>query len=120
MKRTLSFIAAGALSVGTLSFTADADAQGGFSGPDNLRLVTVAEALELADDTNVKMQGRIVKAVGDEKYEFTDDSATIIVEIDDDEWGGVEATPELQVEISGEIDKERSGTELDVETIRQL
>jgi uncharacterized protein YdeI (BOF family) len=29
-------------------------------------------------------------------------------------------TPELEVEVSGEIDQERSGNELDVDTIRQL
>jgi uncharacterized protein (TIGR00156 family) len=120
MKRTLPLITAGALSLGAFSFAQDAGAQGGFSGPDNLRLVTVAEALELTDDTNVKMQGRIVRAVGDEKYEFTDDSATIVVEIDDDDWHGLEVTPELEVEVSGEIDQERSGNELDVDTIRQL
>jgi uncharacterized protein (TIGR00156 family) len=120
MKRSFYFMAAGALSLGVFSLAAHAQGQGGFSGPDNLRVVTVAEALELADDTNVKIQGRIVRSLGDEKYEFTDDSATITVEIDDDDWGGIEATPDMQVEISGEIDEERSGNELDADTIRQL
>jgi uncharacterized protein (TIGR00156 family) len=101
MKCTLPLITGCALALGALSFTADAEVQGGFSGPDDLRRVTVAQALELPDDTDVKVQGRIVKALGDEKYEFTDDSATIVVEIDDDDWHGLEATPELQVEISG-------------------
>lgn len=120
MKRSLHVLAGAMFSLGALSLAAHANAQGGFSGPDNLRVVTVAEALELPDDTHVKIQGRIVRSLGDEKYEFTDDSATIIVEIDDDDWGGLEATPDMQVEISGEIDEERNANELDADTIRQL
>ncbi|HLU04952.1 MAG TPA: NirD/YgiW/YdeI family stress tolerance protein [Woeseiaceae bacterium] len=120
MKRSFYFLAAGALSLGVFSLAAHAQGQGGFRGPDNLRVVTVAEALELADDTDVKIQGRIVRSLGDEKYEFTDGSATIVVEIDDDDWGGLEATPDMQVEISGEIDEERNGNELDADTVRQL
>jgi uncharacterized protein (TIGR00156 family) len=120
MKRSLPLITAGAVSLASIAFAADAGAQGGFSGPDNLREVTVAEALELPDDTDVKVQGYIVRALGDEKYEFRDDSGTIVVEIDDDEWGGVEATPDMQVEIAGEIDQERSGNELEAETVRAV
>jgi uncharacterized protein (TIGR00156 family) len=120
MKRSLQLLATGALSVSALSLAAHAQGQGGFNGPDNLRVATVAEALELADDTHVKVQGQIVRSLGDEKYELTDGSATIVVEIDDDDWGGLEATPDMQVEITGEIDQERSGNELDADTIRQL
>lgn len=119
MKLSAQLLTAGALSLSALSFAALANAQaGGYSGPDNLRLVTVAEALELADDAQVKVQGRIVKSLGDEKYEFTDDSATIVVEIDDDDWDGLEATPDMQVEVTGEIDQERNGNELEADTIR--
>lgn len=121
MKRSLTFSSAAALSLAALATAADADAQGGgFSGPDNLQQVTVAEALQLPDDTNVKLQGYIVRALGDEKYEFRDDSGTIVVEIDDDDWGGVDATPDIQVELTGEIDAERNGNELEAETVQRL
>ncbi|MEX2125324.1 MAG: NirD/YgiW/YdeI family stress tolerance protein [Woeseia sp.] len=121
MKHSLPLFALGALSVGALSIAANAEAQsGGFAGPDNLKLVTVAETSELPDDTQVKLQGYIVKALGDENYEFRDDSGTIVVEIDDDEWGGLEVTPEVAVELTGEIEQERNGTEMEADTIRQL
>jgi uncharacterized protein (TIGR00156 family) len=114
-------LSVGALSLCALSLAGNADAQsGGFAGPDNLRLVTVAEALELPDDTDVKLQGYIVKALGDENYEFRDDSGTIVVEIDDDEWHGLEVTPDLHIELSGEIEKDWNGTELEVDTLRKL
>lgn len=120
MKRPLTIAAAAALSLLALSFTPAAGAQsGGFAGPDNLRQVTVAEAMELPEDTDVKVRGYIVRSLGDEKYEFRDDSGTIVVEIDDDDWGGLEVTPDAHVEITGEIEEERNGNELDVETIRR-
>jgi uncharacterized protein (TIGR00156 family) len=120
MKHSIPLAVAGALFGGMLAIAPDAEAQGGFAGPDNLKLVTVGEALALPDDTDVKLQGYIVRSVGDEGYEFKDDSGTIIVEIDDDDWGGLEITPDIRVEISGEIEQERNGAELDVDSVRQL
>ncbi|MBW7930875.1 MAG: NirD/YgiW/YdeI family stress tolerance protein [Gammaproteobacteria bacterium] len=99
-----------------------AEPAGGFKGPDNLRLVTAAEASQLADDTVVKLQGFIVRALGDEKYEFRDDSGTITVEIDEEDWGGVTATPDARVELRGEIDRDRypARVEVDVDSVRLL
>ena len=102
-----------------LAFAATADDQrGGFKGPDSLQLVTAAEASQLGDDTAVKLQGHIVRAQGDETYEFKDDTGTLIVEIDNEDWNGVEATSESTVELRGEIDKEWNKTEVDVDSVR--
>lgn len=120
MKPPSSVITASALSLFALTFVHQAVAQGsGFTGPDNLRQVTVAEAAELPDDTDVKLTGYIVRSLGDEKYEFRDDTGTIVVEIDDEDWGNLEVTPEVRVEISGEIEEERNGNELEAEKIRR-
>lgn len=114
MKHSLSVIALCGLAV-----AAHADSKsGGFKGPDNFKLITVAEALEMPDDADVRVEGVIVKSLGDEKYEFRDDSGTMIVEIDNDDWNGLEATPDLRVQIHGEIDKEWQSTELDADGIR--
>ncbi len=114
MKALLSAVA-----LSSLAFTAYADSErGGFRGPDNYKVVTVAEALQLADDTDVKVEGYLVRSLGDEKYEFQDDTGTMIVEIDDDDWDGVEVTPDVRVRIHGEIDKDRRKTELDADGIR--
>jgi uncharacterized protein (TIGR00156 family) len=90
----------------------------GFKGPDNRTLVTAIEVAKLPDDAEVRLVGYIVKNVGDEKYEFRDETGTIMVEIDDDDWNGVEVTPEQRVEITGEVDQEWQKTELDVDTIK--
>jgi len=116
MKLSLSLTAICATAFAAAGFAQS----GGFTGPDDLRLVTAAEAAELPDDTQVKMQGFIVRSLGDEKYEFKDDSGTLTVEIDDDDWRGLEVTPEDQVELWGEIEQERSGTELEAEAIRRV
>lgn len=91
---------------------------GGFKGPDNRTLVTIAKVADLPDDAQVRLIGYIEKSLGDEKYEFRDESGLIVIEIDDDEWNGVEASPEVRVEIAGEVDKDRQSTELDVDEIR--
>ncbi|HNP64568.1 MAG TPA: NirD/YgiW/YdeI family stress tolerance protein [Woeseiaceae bacterium] len=91
---------------------------GGFSGPDGRPLVTALEVQELADDTHVRLVGYIVRKTGDEEYEFKDDSGTLIVEIDDDDWHGLEVSPTDKVELTGEVDKERTGNTIDVDSIR--
>lgn len=102
-----------------VAVVAHADPQGGgFKGPDNYRLVTVAEVAGLPDDAPVRLEGFIVKSLGDEEYEFQDDTGTLVVEIDDEDWGGLEATPELRVQVHGEIDQERQKVELDADGIR--
>ncbi|HLT90197.1 MAG TPA: NirD/YgiW/YdeI family stress tolerance protein [Woeseiaceae bacterium] len=93
--------------------------QGGFVGPDARQApVTAAEAMNLPDDASVRLVGYIVRSLGDERYEFKDDSGTLIVEIDDDDWGGLEVRPEDRVELAGEIDREGQSVEIDVDTVR--
>jgi uncharacterized protein (TIGR00156 family) len=96
------------------------ESRGGFTGPDNVQSVTVAEASNLPDDTDVRMEGRLVRSLGDEDYEFEDGTGSMTVEIDDDEWQGVEAGPETRVVLEGELDSEQSGMELDVDRVQVL
>ena len=116
MKSALPVIA-----MSLVAFTAYADpTEGGFKGPDGTTLVTAAQAKEMADNSFVKLQGYIVKSLGDEKYEFQDDSGTIVVEIDDEDWRGVEAGPSDRVELRGEIDREWQRTELEADSVQLL
>lgn len=115
MKRSWHVIAL-ALSVIPLAAAAQT---GGFVGPDGRKPpVNVVEVANLAEDTPVRLVGYIVKSLGDERYEFSDESGTIVVEIDDDEWNGLEITPNDQVEITGEIDREGDRLEVEVESVR--
>lgn len=104
----------------TFALASQANAQnlgGGFQGPA-IASATVAEALKMNDDTPVVLTGKIEKNMGNEKYQFNDNTGTIVVEIDDEDWKGQVVKPENTVEIRGEIDKEMLGTpEVDVDVI---
>ena len=91
---------------------------GGFIGPSNVSVKTVTVALEAKDDTQVLLTGYIVAGLGDEEYKFKDNTGEIIIEIDDQDWNGVEATPETKVVIQGEVDSGWSYTVIDVDTIK--
>ena len=84
--------------------------------------LTVEEAKRLRDDSPVQLQGKIVRALGDEKYVFRDASGEIVVEIDDDVWRGVTVGPDDRVEIRGEIDKDFPGfpVEVEVDAVKKL
>ena len=56
----------------------------------------------------------------DEKYLFHDATGEIIVEIDDDKWGGVTASPKDALELSGEIDRDINKVKVDVYLARKV
>lgn len=93
-----------------------AKAGGGFSGP-GIAVSTVAEAVKLGDDAPVVLQGNIKQKLGDEKYLFEDQSGSVTVEIDDDDWNGANVTPENLVELHGEVDKDFLTTTIDVDRV---
>lgn len=92
---------------------------GGFSGP-SVSAVTVKEASKMSDDTPVVLKGKIEKHLGGDRYLFKDLTGTITVDIDDDEWRGLTVTPDDVIEISGEVDKDWTSTEIDVKSIRKV
>ena len=93
--------------------------QGGFRGP-SANVITVAEAKTLRDDTPVILRGRIVRSLGNEKYIFSDETGSITVEIERKTWGSLSINENEIVEISGEIDRDSRGVEIEVETIRKI
>ncbi len=91
--------------------------QGGFKGPSTA-VTTVAEALNAKDETVVVLTGKIEKEIAHEKYQFTDNTGTIVIEIDNEDWRGVEVTPTDTIEIRGETDKDLVGdATIDVDSV---
>lgn len=101
-----------------LGFSGAAVAQtnGGFSG-ETIAPVSVAEAKNLRDEAPVVMVGKIEKNLGNEKYTFSDATDSVVVEIDNDDWNGLTVGPEDVVEIRGEVDKDFTSFEIDVDAI---
>ena len=89
---------------------------GGFTGP-SITSVSVAEALKLGDDAPVVLTGKIEKNLGGEKYLFTDNTGSITIEIDNEDWRGVTVNEKDIVEIRGEVDKDLMNLEIDVDSV---
>ncbi|AUX84741.1 MULTISPECIES: NirD/YgiW/YdeI family stress tolerance protein [Acinetobacter] len=82
--------------------------------------ITVKQALTLKDDTPVKLKGYVVKALGDEKYQFQDHTGSITVDIDDELWRGQPVSAKTPVTLTGEVDIDYLPTkrvEIDVDTL---
>jgi uncharacterized protein (TIGR00156 family) len=93
----------------------------GYTGPGaTTQVTTVAAALDAADDTPVVLEGQIVKRLQDELYEFKDASGTINVEIDDEHWPAQAISETAKVKISGEVDRDLTSREIDVEHLELL
>ena len=97
-------------------FQPNAQASVGFQGP-GLPVSTVAEALKMRDDTAVVLQGKIEKSLGKEDYLFSDDTGSVTIEIDHEDWRGQTVTPSDTVIIKGEVEKDFLHTEIDVDSI---
>ena len=89
---------------------------GGYTG-SGAQAVSVAEALKMPDDAWVTLTGKIDRQLGEEKYQFSDASGSITVEIDDEDWRGLSVGPDDIVVIQGEVDKEFTRREIDVKYI---
>lgn len=95
------------------SVTTVTTGKGGFSGGTDT-IITTEQLDELRDDTPVVMVGKIVKRTGGEKYLFQDGAGSVIVEIDDDDWRGVNVTPNDTIKVYGEVDRGIFDTDVDV------
>ncbi|MGL5264682.1 MAG: NirD/YgiW/YdeI family stress tolerance protein [Plesiomonas shigelloides] len=93
---------------------------GGFTGPSQAP-VTVAEVKKysvIQDDTPVVLIGRITGAIGGEYYAFKDNTGEITIEVDHEDWLGVNITPQNKVKIYGEVDKDfAQNTKIDVKRV---
>ena len=108
--------------VSAQGFTGEKAKQGGFSDGTNSApaITTVAQALKMKDDAKAVLRGNIVKQVGHEKYLFKDATGEIVIEIDDDDWGGVTVGPNDTVELIGEVDKDFNKVEFDVDIVKKV
>ncbi|EPF71483.1 NirD/YgiW/YdeI family stress tolerance protein [Acinetobacter rudis] len=84
-------------------------------------LKTVKQALNAKDNTQVELRGNVVKSLGDEKYEFRDQTGSITVEIDHELWQGRPIAANTAITLVGEVDVDYKPTkrvEIDVKSLR--
>ena len=83
-----------------------------YTGPGAQAPVATVKQLQDAgkDDQRVTLRGHIVKAMGDEKYQFADDTGEIVLKIDRKRWPqGQPVDDKSMVELTGKYDKELIG-----------
>ena len=78
---------------------------------------TVTEIMSLPDNTPVVMRGYITKNMGNNIFVFEDDSGTIMLEIDEEDWNGNTVRVDDIVTVYGNVDKGTNYTEIDVNSI---
>ena len=88
-----------------------------FVDPNLEQVSTVADVLQMKNDTMVSVRGKIQKQVKKNKYLFSDDTGSVIVEIKPKTWRGLDVGPNDAVHISGEVDRDWSSLEIEAETI---
>jgi len=90
----------------------------GYVGPGAANIATTAAAaLQAADDTPAVLQGNIVRRIKKERYEFQDATGTVQVEIDDDDWPPQPVSEKTVVKLTGEVDRNWRGVEVDVDFV---
>ncbi|MDR0585403.1 MAG: NirD/YgiW/YdeI family stress tolerance protein [Treponema sp.] len=103
-----------------LAFTGSIlNAQEGYRGP-GADIVTVETAKTLRDDYPVTLKGKIERFLGDEKYLFSDDTGSIIIEIDNRIWRGISIDQNDTVEITGEVDRGFTRVEIEASSIKKM
>ena len=103
-----------------LSLFMVAPAQAQFSGPGAQETPTTVQAVldDPKDDQMVTLRGRILEQVAHEKYAFTDNTSQIRIEIDGDVFPPQQITPDMMIEIYGEVEKDfMQDPEIDVERL---
>lgn len=102
-------------------FSSAAFASAGYTGPSANALITkVADAQEARDDARVVLEGRILKRLKGELYEFHDASGIMTVEIDHDLWPAEPVSERARVRLTGEVDKELFGRTIDVDMLEVI
>lgn len=98
----------------------------GFAASNNMNnnamtVVSVEEVRNMSDNSPVIIRGYLLRQNGENSYVFQDDTGTINLEIDEEDWGGQTFSPNDFVEVWGEVDKNgMSVTEIDVSAIKKL
>lgn len=111
-----------ALCMSTLPFAAHAEYVGSGAAPalQSAAVVTAAAAAKMADDSRVTLEGHVVKQLSKDRYTFRDASGEIKVEIDHKYLPVENFGATTRVRLSGEVDKDISGVELDVKSVQIL
>ncbi len=98
------------------------DAFAAYKGPTSSDFVKsdVKSALKANDNTQMALEGYILKHIGKNKYFFQDNSGSLVVEIDKEDFLEIYVDEHTFVRISGEVDKDFAAVDFDVDYLEVL
>ncbi|WP_025820471.1 NirD/YgiW/YdeI family stress tolerance protein [Shewanella marina] len=91
---------------------------GGFVGPQHI-IDNIAAAQKANNDSPVELTGNIIASLGNDQYQFKDNSGVITLDISPENFNGLMVTPATTVTIQGEVDKEWGNCIIDVDSVNQ-
>ena len=113
-----------ALPIAALAFASPVAAQyqgpGGKASSQRGYAQTTVDAIIKApqDDRKVRLEGRLLRQVADERYLFSDGTGEIVVEIDDEDFPSGAVNENTIVIIEGEVDTHRyKDTDIDADRV---
>ena len=114
MKLLNALLVTAALGVSAAAFAGHGPHPSGPQGFDNPNVGTVAAVSKNAyDDQWVTLRGRLTNYLGHERYEFTDATGSIEVELDDDRnWSHI--CKDQLITIYAKVDRDLNSVELEV------
>ena len=101
-------------------------ASAGFNGPSDSAgpIHQVEQALAADEATTCVIEGNILKHIKKNRYEFTDGTASMVIDVPPHVFGQLEITPQDKVRITGEIGgkkrPDRQDTHLRVRYIEKI
>ena len=78
---------------------------------------TIKAVQDMEKGSYVTLQGQIIKRINKNKYQFKDQTGTMMVKIGKKIWRGLVVSAEDTVQISGKVEKSKDATMLDVKSL---
>lgn len=92
-----------------------------YTGPSaKPSVTTAAAAAKAADDTQVVLEGTLVRQLTSDTYEFRDATGSVTAEIDAEDFPTQKIGETTKVRLHGEVDRDWRTVEIDVKRIEIL
>lgn len=83
-------------------------------------IANISDQKNWKDDQIITVQGKITQTMHDDKYQFTDATGSITIEIDDEHHALINQNRDAKLKITGEVDLSNQSIEIDVDHIEVL
>ncbi|MEI6057277.1 MAG: NirD/YgiW/YdeI family stress tolerance protein [Lentisphaerota bacterium] len=105
MKKLTLTLATLAITLGAYCTYADLVMPQDKQSPATITVTTIADAVNMANDSHIWLEGNLIKKNCKSCYTFKDSTGEIVVKICPKVWNKLDVTPDQKVRIYGEVEK---------------